>query len=141
MCTNGLVIDLNEALYILAKHDRQLLIGRNCPERTDHNNVEYPKGQQVEISMLISGSKATCHSVSLATHTYVHNHRAEKKRLVELLRLREVASLPYSAYVVNGYLHHERCGWHGYQNLRYYTCLMFSSLPGETRYRFQAGQF
>lgn len=82
---------------------------------------------ETRVFKLISGSAAVCILVYAALQSYDYYAIDEKKNVVELLRLNEMAISVYSILVGHGYLQYGGCGWGVSHRLRYYLHLISSS--------------
>lgn len=63
------------------------------------------------VFVLVFGSESICLLIFPALRTYVQYLIIKKKKLFGLFFQEEAAVLPYSIFVVHGYLHHGGCGW------------------------------
>lgn len=80
------------------------LTGLDYLDENGHNEFYIRERQSSGFFVLPSGSKAVCIIVRAASHIYVHYQTAEKRKLVKLLCLGEVAILVHSIAVDHGNL-------------------------------------
>lgn len=82
----GIVGD--KELYIAVSDSQYLLTGRGCLEQNEHSDLEVRIGRSPEVFVLVYGSEVICLLVCSAFHIYEHYPLGEKKKLAELLCLK-----------------------------------------------------
>lgn len=80
----------HEKYYLLVISVRYVLTGHDCRCRTRPNDSKVQEGRSPWFFLLFSWAEAICLLVYPMSHTYVHYPIADKKKIAELLRLKEV---------------------------------------------------
>lgn len=83
-----------------------LLIDRDSPGKTEHNNFEVRQGRTPWLFILVSRSEAIFLIVCPVLHTIVLYLISSKKNLSALLLLEEVTIPTYFIFIRYGYLQH-----------------------------------
>lgn len=106
---------------------RYLLTDCGCTDETGHKDLEVREGQSVGLFVMVSESEDICLFVCSASHTHGHYSMDEKKKLVELLHLKEVTIPAFSIFVGYGYFQHVGYGWRNSHSQCYHTFLILTS--------------
>lgn len=116
----GAIMALNfagsEELYLPVTGRQYLLTGCDCPDQTGHNDLEVRRGRSSLFFVLLFESEATFILVYPAVTMNLKYPTAEKKKLPELLNLKEVA-IPACHFLV-GYWYQQ----HGRRDRRGSYC-------------------
>lgn len=96
------MMDLDSAaeknLHLSSTDRWYLLLGRDCPDLTEHYAFEVREGRSPGFFILVYGAEAICVLVCSALHAFALYWLYVKKELAELLRLEEVTILMYSCF-------------------------------------------
>lgn len=96
----------NIKLYLPVAVGWYLLTGRDFRDLTEHHDSEAREGRSTVFFVLLAESKNICLLNFPASEIYVRYPVAEKQELTELLRIADVFTPTYSAFVGDEYPHY-----------------------------------
>lgn len=111
-------------LYPMMTSSLYLLAGRHFPDQTVENDIEIREGRSPGLFVLVSASMNTGSLVCPASHNYMLYSVDEKRKLVEVLHLEEVAIPALPIFVVYWYPEQGRRRWRGSRSLLYHNCVI-----------------